>query len=260
MITNALSGRLDLLLAQHIGGVREFFDYLHQQSHKGFSPAQFNLFRANYFFRTATTIESIAKATLRALQADDFATACTLGINLFQETGEGLPARSHRTLLEQSFNIHASRIFKLPWCPVAASAESPDLLQEAQAYRRTQAALYAHDDYVVPLAASCVQETAADGMLSCIHRAMFLPYKGYYGPGEFALIEQYFTVHLGGMENSHASMARESLLRACQTGAHVDAALNGAQAFLEAQATLWRAMHIAMTAGEGAEPPTSPMP
>jgi len=246
-LESTLPAQLDELLQEHSAVAEQLFSYLQSQSERGFTAQQFLVFRDNYFYRTATTIESVAKVALAAVHHADFDSAAGFAENLYQETGEGTPWRSHRLLLECCFNLHADQVFSLDWLDVAAASTSPHILPEARAYRSAQAALYG-GEYVVALAASFAQEKAASGMLAAIHRSLFVPHRDRYPRGLFEFVEQYFTIHLGGMEDRHGELARQALLRNCTTEHLRRLALDGATRFLDAQARLWIALSAAMKA------------
>lgn len=239
--------------AQYRRAVAPLFDYLRARARVGFTAAQFRLYRDNYFYRTNTTAAVVARIAYLAAARRDRVTLATAAKNLFEETGEGIPDRSHPLLLEQSHNAVAGQVFGLPPLGLDAADESPLLLAEARDYRERQRRLVEEGDYLTALGASYTQETMATDMLRGFYDTLFVPYRERLA-GTFALVSMYFTVHLDGVEEEHGRHAREAVCRACRTDADRQSAFAGIRGFLDAQRNLWTALHRALVAEERTGP------
>lgn len=230
------------------------FSYLRTRSHVGFTVEQFRIYRDNYLYRTSTTIESVARIVLAASLKRDWETAGIFAKNLFEETGEGVPARNHFVLLEMSHNIHAERVFAIPWLDLHEIDDSPFLIPEAREFRFHQHRLYDSECYLTALAAATAQEAVAETMLRQFHESLFLPYAQSYRHGEYSLVAQYFTIHLNGMEREHGELARRALERKCDTVTLEGVALESVKRFLLTQSDLWNGLCHALRDAEEASP------
>jgi Protein of unknown function (DUF3050) len=248
------------LFSAHAADIRPGFDWLRKQKQRGFSPGQFQLYRDNYFYRTSTTVEAVARVALLAVLNKDRPSMADLGRNFYEETGEGCAKDAHPCLLEESHNRVAKRVFGLEPLPLYEADQSPFLLAEARFYRQTQRSLLEASEYVTALATSFAQETAATDMLRTFYESLFLPYKGCFPPEEFSKVSHYFTLHIGGMEQNHSQMAGEGLARVCRDERDVRIAADAMQTFLAAQAALWIALTDAMRTVGGCLVPTSTSP
>jgi hypothetical protein len=246
MDMNAFTDALQAVLHEHTESAECLFGYIRSQAQLGFTTEQFHVYRDNYFFRTATTSESVAKIALAAAKKGDLDAASSFAQNFYEETGEGVASRAHRSLLEVSHNIHAHRVFGLHWLNIADVHHSVRLLDESRVYREVQSELYDADNYIVALAASFAQESAADGMLRAFFQSFFQPYESFYYRGEFGCVSQYFTIHLDGMEQQHGDLALRALLRNCSGNSECNIAIESSTKFLQAQASLWRALASAL--------------
>ncbi len=232
-----------------------FFAYLAKRSTSGFTSRQFQLYRDNYLFRTATTCEGIARTALWAALNGDRRVLAGIAKNLNEECGEGCPGRNHQTLLERCHDLHGAQVFGLePGVTVRDAEASPLVLPEARAYREVYLSLFTNTSYAQVLGASFAQESAADDMLRRFYRCLFEPYRGWYLPAAFDAATEYFTLHLDGVEEGHGRAAKAALQQVCTESAHVESAGWGIARFLNAQSALWDALHHAMerTEGDGA--------
>jgi hypothetical protein len=251
--------KLNDQIVVHIQSFDELFRPLTRYREIGFNGAQFQLYRDNFFFRTATTIESIIKVVAAADREDDRETLNTFSTNLHEEAGERAASRCHRTLLETSHNIHAKRVFNIDWLSIGDSGKSRYLLVESKSYREVQRRLYGDDNYVVCLAASYAQETLAGPMLETFYQAFFKPYCSFYGRGEFESFTDYFTIHLGGMESEHSQKAQLSLISNCKGPEQQQIALDSCATFLHAQMTLWSSLMLSLQGASNKGEPVDPL-
>lgn len=241
-------------LETHSGIKHTFFDYLSEQSNRGFTAKQFQIYRDTIFARTLTTIPSIAHVIIAAAYNQDDFTIARAGSNLHDEAGRGNPQYTHSLLLEKSHNFHAETIFGIPPLKLSDAMASDDCVSEVEQFQETQSELYTHSDYPVILGASMAQELAADAMLTEFYTSLFLPYKDYYDPIEFDnKVAKYFFDHIGepgskkvGAEVQHGIDSKQSAVNMCQTEYELKQVFFGANQFLNAQQKLWDSLHHMM--------------
>lgn len=223
-----------------------FFDYLATYAQRGFTAEQFLIYRDNFFFRTLSTIPSIAKLMIAAAYNGDYATIADAGKNLFDESGLGNADRVHSALLEHSHNFHGEKMFNLPPIKLIDVKDSKHLVNQVQQYRKVQTSLYESEKYALILAVSFAQETVASSMLRNFYESLFVPYKNAYTDTEFESIALYFLAHIQGVEQRHAEDAKQAVLRECSDLHTVNLCVQGMLEFLNAQSDLWMGMHDAM--------------
>jgi hypothetical protein len=212
----------------------------------------FDTFRQNYFFRTATTPESVARVLLAAAQRLDVDTMAEVAFNIYQEGGSGKPAAAHVRLLERSHNRLAADVHDLPPLLIADVDDVdtfPLVVAATREFRLIQHELYSSDDYCLVLGASYAQEAAAVDMLQAVLDFLFAPHADRYPAPEYADLIEYFTCHLNGVEEEHARNAWRALDRNVKTTADARSALKGAQRFLAVQCGIWTALADAFVVG-----------
>lgn len=227
---------------RHREEIAPFFSYLAQHG-ASFSPAQFAFFRANYFYRTQTTIAMIERVREAAQRNHDLRTLHLVNQTLDEELGGGDPSAAHSRLLESSHNRHASVVFGLPPLSLHQAHASPLIIDAARTFRGEQARLYDCKSYALVLGASLAQETAALDMLRQFLHSLFTPYaKRYPSVSAFKQVRLYFDCHINGVEQDHAERARGGARSACRTNSDLHDMRRGLTGFLSAQAQLWNAM------------------
>jgi hypothetical protein len=226
-------------------------EYLHAKSCRGFTAKQFEIYRDNYFYRTATTVEAVARAALSCAIHNDRVSLACLAQNLNDESGSGMASMNHQALLESSHNIHGKAVFELPETSIPQSSSSKLLIDETLRYRRIHSQLLSSGDHVTVLAASYAQEQAASGMLELFKSAFFVPYRDRYSVQQFSEVTKYFSVHLDeGVEENHGLMAWKSLSPHLTTQGVRRNAADAIEAFLGAQADVWDGLLLYLGAAE----------
>ncbi|MCE3254726.1 MAG: hypothetical protein K0R25_220 [Rickettsiaceae bacterium] len=244
-----------------------FFNYLEQKEEEGINSRQFEIFRANFFFRTNLTIVGLMKFALKAKHAEDLQTVSETMQNLGDETGHGNFMESHIKLLLDSYNQHGKRIFGLPTISSIKSVKhSENLVPEALDYARSKKKAFSRS-YPYLAGNIWAHELAADDMLKRFKNAFFTPYEGHYSPDEYESLIKYFTLHSdeskadGNVEERHGQMAKDSAIRACKENLkNLSKVRDGGLEFLEAQSKLWDGMKRKMenVQNEGIAIPVKP--
>ena len=185
---------------QHPANNNQLFDYMREQSKVGFTPAQYDGFRANYFARTIGTADAVTKALSRAIKEENNQAIVEIGGNLADESGvKGPEGDNHPQLLKDSFNILGRRVFGLPVINFKDASKSPYLLPEIVQYRKMQNSVYA-DSSPWPTIAGCMylHEKLAYPMLVNIFEHLVKPYQGYFEdkPEQWQRICKYFDAHI----------------------------------------------------------------
>ena len=251
--TPASTGRWSALFTGYEQRAAALALYLHSRSEIGFSPYQFEIYRANYFCRTDLTIRGIARIASMAAGNGDWVSLRSLAQNLFEECGEHRDGGNHRTLLEASHNLHGSLVFGLQPLTISDSLESELILPETRFYRASRTKAFYESNYTSALAASFAQETAAGPMMQLFFDHLFRPYRTMYSDSLWPEAARYFTVHLDGVEENHGLMALDCLERQIAISGEVIDAESAIKEFLDCQASLWEALHVSL---QGAESPT----
>ncbi|HLD77197.1 MAG TPA: hypothetical protein VI861_03600 [Rickettsiales bacterium] len=231
---------------EHRANHHSFFDYLRDQSYIGFNPRQLDIFRANFFFRTFKTIQSVANAMRAAAEAGDFSGVAGSAQNLSEEGGKGDPKKVHLKLLEDCFNEYCLKIFGLAPLLLKDCARSPLLTEEVIAFRKTQLQLF-RSSYPTVVGDLLAHEGAADDMLGVFRETLFLPYKEYYDKESFKKLMLYFDEHRddekegGNVEEQHeqAALAVATNVICLDPNKNFRLILTGGMKFLNAQANLW---------------------
>ncbi len=256
--TVSLAATFDPLFAEYNVRIENFTSFLDNRTQSGFNPVQFEVFRDNYFYRTRTTVEGVARAALSAAVNNDRFALCCLAQNLNDESGRGAVTMNHQQLMEEAFNFHGRLVFGVDPISVQQAESSSRVLSQSREYRRVHRRLLSSDNHVEVLAASYAQEQAANGMLSLFQKTFFVPYRGYYQESQFAPTMRYFSEHLDGVEEKHGEMAWLSLMPHLDTTSKRSLAMKAVETFLTAQANLWDALQFeleqSLDAGESIPP------
>lgn len=235
----ALNQSIERAFSDYWFSSQSFFGYLEAFSSKGLNRKQFEIYRDNYFFRTASTPESIFRLVKAAALCSDFATFQTASENLKDELGRGSPNYSHLQLLETAYNVHGKTVFALEEITIAKIESSALICPEAVQFRTTQKSLYESSSYLTVLGCSFAQELAANEMLEVFYKTLFKPYQHCYPRQKFQRISRYFTAHINGLEAAHAEQARQALVRNCRSLSDLALMIEGVNGFLQVQAALW---------------------
>lgn len=236
---NEAADILSFLLEQHRKIILPYTSVLIDAGKRDGMAGVFDHFRANYFFRTMSTLPSLRKLlnSCRSQRPqNERVTELVLSIVL-EESGTDPVGISHPEMLERSFNLHGAMAFGLPTLNAKDVDQSPFILPEARSYRAVQHDIYESSNHAKIVGAFAAQELVANDMLDAIFRGLFLPYlDGLAGREE---IEMYFRAHLDGLELEHGDRALECAHLAVRTPQQLEEFLAGAKSFLGAQAALW---------------------
>lgn len=225
---------------RYLRRAQDFYHYLQTESSTGFTARQFDIYRANFFYRTHTTALSIARALRAAELNADHLTADVLRTNLADEFGVGCGNVTHAQLLERSHIAHGQRVFGLPPTTFARACTSGMVLPEALTFRRVQRDLLTSSRYAVVLGATYAQEWAANAMLQAFYSSFFMPYRDFYSDrDDWSQVAEYFEVHLCGTELRHARDAHTAILRAGSNARETRGLIEGIRQFLDLQLHLW---------------------
>ncbi len=88
-----------------------YFQHLKQN---GFTPATYELHRANFYFRTMATVMGIAHICSQAAFNHDKETLILFSYILNEECGNGEKSRCHELLMEQAHNAFGQQEFGVP--------------------------------------------------------------------------------------------------------------------------------------------------
>lgn len=219
-----------------------YYEYLEERAQYGFTAAQFDIHRANYYCRTIWTIASVSKMIAAAHLNGDIETVINTRENLNDELGYGIKEKIHSELLLFSHNKHAELVFGLaPEKNLHDTKNSPLIIPETLDYCKMKKDLFADELLYSEMAGNMwVHELYADNMLRKFMN-FFEPYECYYESEEaYKKTMEYFTSHLGGVEENHGILARRTALYLCQESIDNAAEIErGGKKFCLAQAKLW---------------------
>lgn len=227
------------------------FQYLQERAKTGFTKSQFEVYRDNYFFRTYQTVVCVAKVVMSAALNADYTTLSSSGKNCYEETGSGVPKKTHPELLLNSHNIHAVRIFGINKISLIDSLQSPNILDKTRAFTKSQMSLYDSKNHIEVLAANYAQEEAATQMLKTFLDCFFEPYRHQYPRKEYEEITEYFTCHLDGLEERHADDAKYCLFQRCKSSDDIGTAVSSISKILSAQGEMWVELQGKLSSLEG---------
>lgn len=221
------------------------FQFLKEQTKAGLTPAQFQVYRDNFFYRTANTILSVAIHAQKAAEAGDYKTLAEVVRNLFDEGGHGDLERVHLSLLEKGHNIHGQHVFGIAPLNIIDAKKSPLLLPEAISFRQDQERLF-KSSYPTMTGCLLAHEGAADDMLDNFRKTVFEPYRQHYTEEQYTKLIQYYTAHKddtvegGDVEKQHQEQALRIVTDMISNEKNAEKLiLEGGKRFLVAQAKLW---------------------
>jgi hypothetical protein len=248
--TGLLCDEIDGLLEREFGGYAEqfagFADELSDLVEAGLTRTQYEIYRNNFLYRTATTMPVLTvllNNLARRDTIDDFVFNQVLK-TLADESAFGTSGATHRVLLEKSHNIHGELVFGLKATALASIDAAPHIFDATRSYRRTQFDLYNSDDLAVSVGAFVAQERAAQSMLSLFYNTLFQPYRFVYDRAskDFDDVAEYFYLHINGVEDAHAHGALVCGYRVCRSGQDAASLRFGVSRFLGAQMAVWRSL------------------
>ncbi len=238
---------------EHPANNHALFQYMKERSKTGFTIAQYDGFRTNFFARTKNTIDVVVKALHRAIKEENNRAIVDIGTNLADEAGVGGDARdNHPQLLKDAFNILGRNLFGLPPINFRDVDQSMYLLEELHKYVAMQKIIYS-DQSSWNKIAGCMyaHEKLAYQMLVDIFQNVFEPYKEYFkdNPKSWERICAYFDAHIKvgengiSVEEKHGKSALEVIRNMCiEDPKALKQIEKGAMAFLNATADLWSAI------------------
>jgi hypothetical protein len=206
------------------------------------SPLQFDVFRRNYFYRTATTPHSVAAMIAAALQ--HIPPKLVVAANVLKTLDEELGATegdSHLDLLLDCLNTVSSHNFQLPALTLEDSAKKLLISPVTIRFRERQRVIFSPRKYFQILGASFGQEGAADGMLRMLKQSLFVPLLKGVPATEHAKVMRYFDAHISTsseqreIEKEHASRAWSNIKEYLRDPLAANAIFAGAKLGLELQ-------------------------
>ncbi|WP_422012694.1 hypothetical protein [Roseateles sp.] len=232
----------------------------------GLTATQFDVFRVNYYYRSVTTVWTVAATAAAALANEpariSLAKRAVYGALLEELGAPEEPSRavapmaalgkSHPALLLDCLNIFGAGAFGLPRLTAQDIAGHTLLDEFSRDYRRRQRVLFTHESLACVLGAAYAQETAADGMLRTIRDELFSPLLPCMVASPLQTAMRYFDVHLddagpGGVEAEHGKEALENLIAELrETPAALQSAAAAAEASFEVQGEFFDDLATAM--------------
>jgi hypothetical protein len=221
------------------------------------TPKQYEVHRANFFYRTMATVMGIAHICSAAAQHHDQKTLILFAYILNEECGDGEQSRCHEQLMEQAHNLFgyqeygsaALRVQDLESAmPESRNEDAFSLVTaETKAYREQLNVMMAKN-YPTMLGVAYALETHASIMLSEF-RNMFDKNRTQMTEVDYKrMVQIYFNCHLeSGVEDRHASDARQCILSNCRDATSLADIIYGIEGTLEAQLNMWNGMYNRIT-------------
>ncbi|GIB59875.1 MULTISPECIES: iron-containing redox enzyme family protein [Vibrionaceae] len=217
-----------------------YFTYLSE--HK-WSPTTYELFRANFFFRTELTVKGIAHVCSRSAAINDMDTLILFSYILCEETGMGNKNHCHEIFMENALNLFGSREFGLEPLSVKDASLSPYILNETLQYRERILELIT-DSYPKMLGVVMALETHADIMLTAFREAFRFSRTKLDTDTYLKSVEVYFNAHVdNGVEERHAEDAKQCVINNCRSEEDLKDIIYGATEMLKVQEAMWEAMY-----------------
>lgn len=239
------SEKLDCFLSEiklHTIFNNPYFSYLSE--HK-WTPASYELFRANFFFRTELTVKGIAHVCSRSAAVNDIDTLILFSYILGEETGMGCKNHCHETLMENALNWFGFHEYGLDALSVNNASASSYILNETLQYRDRIQELIS-DSYPIMLGVVMALETHADIMLLAFREAFRLNRTKSEKDTYLKIVEIYFNAHLdNGIEERHAEDAKQCVINNCRNDENLQEIIYGATEMLSVQEAMWNAMYEA---------------
>jgi len=208
----------------------------------GWDAHTYEIYRANFFYRTELTVKGIAQICARAAANDDQNTLILFSHILHEETGGGRREDCHEVLMEQSHNLYGQIEFGLKPLAVKNAGTTGLIIDETKAYREKIFELISAS-YPCMLGVAMALESHADRMLSCFRDVFRMSRKKMNGQDYKDKVEIYFNCHIeNGVEERHAADARECVLSNCNTEDNISEIIFGAEETLKIQQTMWDGM------------------
>ncbi|MCL1487591.1 MAG: iron-containing redox enzyme family protein [Marinobacter sp.] len=218
----------------------DYFQYIKENK---WNPQTYELYRANFFYRTELTVKGIAHVCARSAAVNDMDTLILFAYILSEETGFGNKAHCHEFFMENALNIYGETEFSLAPTKVQEAKYSEYIIPETVAYRERIQELIS-DSYPRMLGVAMALETHADIMLTNFRDAFRknrkkLPEDVYQNK-----VEVYFNSHVeSGVEERHAEDARMCVINNCKTREDYNEIKHGALGAIEVQQEMWDAMY-----------------
>ncbi|MBV7263426.1 iron-containing redox enzyme family protein [Photobacterium sp. WH77] len=207
------------------------------------TPASYELFRANFFYRTELTVKGIAQVCARSAAMNDMDTLILFSYILGEETGMGNKAHCHEIFMENALNLFGAAEYELASLKVQDAKNSPFIIPETLAYRERIQALLT-DSYPRMLGVVMALETHADRMLTAFREAFRLS-RAHLEEDQYKNeVEVYFNAHVdNGVEERHAEDARNCVINNCHSQSDLNEIIYGATEMFKAQQAMWLAMY-----------------
>ncbi len=207
------------------------------------TPDTYELYRANFFYRTELTVKGIAHVCARASEVNDMDTLILFAYILGEETGMGNKAHCHELFMENALNLFGATEFGVLPLKVVDAKKSPLIIPETLAYREKILDLIT-GSYQRMLGVAMALETHADQMLTTFREAFRLTRRKMDVDTFKHDVEVYFNAHVdNGVEERHAADARQCVKNNCQNLDDLNEIIFGANEMLKIQQSMWDAMY-----------------
>lgn len=240
-------------LESHKAIIHPLFDWLNEQSIDRFSDAiLFDIYRSNYFTRTQGIASAISEILKAAIEESDSLTIALVGMNIFEETGEGNSKNTHLMMLQNSHNEHGEFIFKLAPIPIKLARYNDHTLKSFRHFPGNRMHLYSNTSYLFKLGVMLADETSAVPMIEGFYKAFFKPYEQLYIKKDFQNMARYFSSHLSGVEQRHGSDILQAVSNNCKSMSDLDEVMYGVESFFNIQSNIWDDLLRALLAAKKA--------
>lgn len=217
-------------------------DYFQHLCKQKWVPESYELYRANFFYRTELTVKGIAHVCARSAAVNDMDTLTLFSYILSEETGMGDKTKCHEIFMESALNVFGEKEFGTP--PMAAqSARNSDLIiPETLRYRERIQSLI-NESYPRMLGVAMALESHADRMLTAFRKAFRLNQKNMAQHEFVNQVEVYFNAHIeNGVEERHAEDSRQCVINNCSSAEDLNEIMFGVNETLQVQQEMWDAM------------------
>ncbi|PZO43939.1 MAG: hypothetical protein DCF17_05230 [Shackletoniella antarctica] len=238
-------------IESHKAIIHPLFEWLNEQSIDRFSDAiLFDIYRTNYFTRTQGITSAISEILKAAIEESDSLTIALVGMNIFEETGEGDSKNTHLMMLQDSHNQHGEFIFNLAPIPIKLARHNDHTLNHTlksfRNFPENRMHLYSNTSYLFKLGVMLADETAAVPMIEGFYKAFFKPYEKLYTKKDFQSMSQYFSSHLSGVEQRHGSDILQAVDNNFKSISDLDEVMYGIESFFRIQSDIWDDLLLAL--------------
>jgi hypothetical protein len=236
-------------LGEHPVFENNYFKFL---SRHGFTKELYDIHRANFLFRTMSTVIGIANICAHAAQQHDKETLVLFSYILNEECGNGVNSKCHEILMEQSHNIFGNEEYELAPLFVKDLVDINEcgrtgldnmVVDETKRYR-TEIGQLLNKSYPTMLGIAYALELHA-GIMLTVFRQAFSISRCKMELNEYKKkVEIYFNCHLdNGVQDRHAHDAKQCILSNCKSWDAYNDIVCGIESTLILQNDMWSGMY-----------------